>query len=60
MWNACSTGQSGNRRPWVPGGPLSQLAIHQFDSLHYTRNTGPEPLELLCFYPVADLNAAAG
>lgn len=22
---------------------------------HYTRNTGTEPLELLCFFPVADL-----
>lgn len=25
---------------------------------HYTRNTGREPLELLCFFPVAELGTA--
>lgn len=25
---------------------------------HYTRNTGREPLELLCFFPVAELAAS--
>ena len=43
-------------RPLSPG----DTVLVPPGEFHYTRNTGQEPLELLCFFPVADLNAAAG